>query len=59
MIEAAIQLDLITPEQAKTLVEKGKTLGEWPMEQEKGKAGKTRASSVKYESKGIPRESEI
>jgi hypothetical protein len=42
MIEAAIQLDLITPEQAKALVEKGKTLGEWLMEQEKGKAGETR-----------------
>ena len=42
MIEAAIQLDLITPEQAKALVEMGKTLGEWPMEQEKGKAGETR-----------------
>jgi hypothetical protein len=34
--------DLITPEQAKALVEKGKTLGEWLMEQEKGKAGETR-----------------
>jgi len=29
MIEAAIQMDLITPEQAEALVEKGKTLGEW------------------------------
>src|SRR5882757_978031 len=29
MIEAAIQLDLITPEQAEALVEKGKTLSEW------------------------------
>jgi hypothetical protein len=42
MIEAAIQLDLITPEQAKALVEKGKTLGEWLMEQEKGNAGETK-----------------
>jgi hypothetical protein len=33
MIEAAIQLDLITPEQAEVLVEKGKTLGAWIMEQ--------------------------
>jgi hypothetical protein len=33
MIEAAIQLDLITPEQAEALVEKGKTLSEWIMEQ--------------------------
>jgi hypothetical protein len=37
MIEAAIQLDLITPEQAKALVEKGKTLGEWLMEQRRAK----------------------
>ena len=29
MIEAAIQLDLITPEQAEALVKKSKTLGEW------------------------------
>jgi hypothetical protein len=42
MIEAAIHLDLITPEQAEALVKKGKTLGEWLMAQEKGKAGKTR-----------------
>ena len=42
MIEAAIQLDLITPEQAKALVEKGKTLGEWLMEQEarEGQSGR-------------------
>ena len=33
MIEAAIQLDLITPEQAEVLVEKGKTLNAWIMEQ--------------------------
>jgi hypothetical protein len=33
MIEAAIQLDLITPEQAEALVEKGKTLSEWITEQ--------------------------
>jgi hypothetical protein len=33
MIEAAIQLDLITAEQAEALVEKGKTLSEWIMEQ--------------------------
>jgi|ERR1700730_9734575 len=33
MIEAAIQLDLITPEQAEALVEKGKMLSEWIMEQ--------------------------
>jgi len=39
MMEAAIQLDLITPEQAEALVEKGKTLGEWLVEQEKGEAG--------------------
>lgn len=40
MLEAAIQLDLITPEHAAALVEKGKTLGEWLVEQEDGKAGK-------------------
>jgi hypothetical protein len=38
MLEAAIQMDLITPEQAEALVEKGKTLGEWLVEQEKGVA---------------------
>jgi hypothetical protein len=42
MMEAAIQLDLITPEQAEALVEKGKTLGEWLVEQEEGKADKAR-----------------
>jgi hypothetical protein len=42
MIEAAIQMDLITPEQAEALVEKGKTLGEWLVEQEKGKAVEAR-----------------
>ena len=42
MIEAAIQLDLITPEQAEALVKKSKTLGEWLVAQEKGKQGKTR-----------------
>jgi hypothetical protein len=42
MMEAAIQLDLITLEQAEALVEKGKTLGEWLVEQEKGEAGKAR-----------------
>jgi hypothetical protein len=42
MIEAAIQLDLITPEQAKALVKRGKTLGEWLVAREKGEAGKTR-----------------
>jgi hypothetical protein len=42
MMEAAIQLDLITPEQAEALVEKGKTLGEWLLEQEKGEAGKAK-----------------
>jgi hypothetical protein len=38
MLEAAIQMDLITPEQAEALVEKGKTLGEWLVEQEAGVA---------------------
>ncbi|MGZ5899639.1 MAG: hypothetical protein ACXWLB_12865 [Reyranella sp.] len=42
MMEAAIQLDLITPEQAEALVEKGKTLGEWLVEQEEAKADKAR-----------------
>jgi hypothetical protein len=42
MLEAAIQLDLITPEHAAALVEKGKTLGEWLVEQEEGKAGKAK-----------------
>jgi len=40
MLEAAIQLDLITPEQAAALIDKNKTLGEWLVEQEDGKAGK-------------------
>jgi hypothetical protein len=47
MIEAAIQLDLITPEQAEALVEKGKTLGEWLVEQEKGEAGEPREGKQK------------
>jgi hypothetical protein len=42
MLEAAIQMDLITLEQAEALVEKGKTVGEWLVEQEKGEAGKAR-----------------
>jgi hypothetical protein len=42
ILEAAIQMDLITPEQAEALVEKGKTLGEWPVEREKGKAVEAR-----------------
>jgi hypothetical protein len=42
MLEAAIQLDLITPEQAAALVEKGATLGEWLVEHEDGKAGKAK-----------------
>jgi hypothetical protein len=42
MIEAAIQLDLITPKQAEALVEKGKTLGEWLLEQETDEAGEPR-----------------
>jgi hypothetical protein len=42
MMEAAIQLDLITPEQAEALAKKGKTVGEWLVEQEKGEAGKAR-----------------
>jgi hypothetical protein len=43
MLEAAIQMDLITPEQAEALVEKGKTVGEWLVEQgEAGKAGKVK-----------------
>jgi hypothetical protein len=42
MLEAAIQLDLITPEHAAALVEKGKTLGEWLVEQEEGNAGKAK-----------------
>ena len=40
MIEAAIQLDFISVEQAETLVKKGKTLGEWLAEQEKGEPRK-------------------
>ena len=35
-------MDLITPEQAEALVEKGKTLGEWLVEKEKGKAVEAR-----------------
>ncbi len=35
-------MDLITLEQAEALVEKGKTVGEWLVEQEKGEAGKAR-----------------
>jgi hypothetical protein len=42
MLEAAIQLDLITPEQAAALIDKSKTLGEWLVEQEDGKADKAK-----------------
>jgi hypothetical protein len=34
-MEAAIQLDLITPEQAAALIERGKTVGEWLVEHDK------------------------
>ncbi len=47
MIEAAIQLDLITSEQAEALVEKGKTLGEWLVEQKKVEAGEAREAKQK------------
>jgi len=42
MLEAAIQLDLITLRQAEALVEKGKTVGEWLVEHGKAEAGKAR-----------------
>jgi hypothetical protein len=42
MMEAAIQLDLITPGQAETLVETGKTLKEQLVENKKGEAGPAR-----------------
>jgi hypothetical protein len=51
MIEAAIQLDFISLEQAETLVKKGKTLGEWLAEQEKGEPRK--------EKKGKPATGEV
>ena len=38
MMEAAIQLNLITPGQAEALVEKGKTFEEWLVENRKGEA---------------------
>jgi hypothetical protein len=38
MMEAAIQLDLITPEQAAALIERGKTLAKWLVEQDKSVA---------------------
>jgi hypothetical protein len=38
MMEAAIQLDLITPEQAAALIERGKTLAGWLVEQDKSVA---------------------
>ena len=47
MIEAAIQLDLITPEQAEALVEKGKTLSEWIMEQKSVELGEPREGKQK------------
>jgi hypothetical protein len=37
-IEAAIQLDLITLDQAAELIERGKTVGEWLVEQDKSVA---------------------
>jgi hypothetical protein len=42
MMEAAIQLDLITPRQAEALVEKGKTLEGWLVENKEGEAGPAR-----------------
>jgi hypothetical protein len=47
MMEAAIQLNLITLEQAEALSNKGKTVGEWLVEQEKAEAGKGRKVKVK------------
>jgi len=47
MIEAAIQLDLITPEQAEALVEKGKTLSEWIMERKSVELGEPREGKQK------------
>jgi hypothetical protein len=47
MIEAAIQLDLITLEQAEALVEKGKTLSEWIMEQKTVELGEPREGKQK------------
>jgi hypothetical protein len=47
MIEAAIQLGLITPEQAEALVEKGRTLGEWMVEQRRVETGKPREGKQK------------
>jgi hypothetical protein len=48
MIEAAIQLDLITPEQAEALVEKGTTLSEWISEQsvEMNEPGKSKQKKM-------------
>jgi hypothetical protein len=48
MIEAAIQLDLITPEQAEALVEKGTTLSEWITEQsvEMNEPGKSKQKKM-------------
>jgi hypothetical protein len=37
-IEAAIQMDLITLEQAAALIERGKTVGEWLVQQDKSVA---------------------
>ena len=42
MVEAAIQLEVITPEEAKALVEKGQTLSEWMTERESVQMGKPR-----------------
>jgi hypothetical protein len=45
MLEAAIQMDLITPEQAEALVEKGKTLGEWLWRRRRAKRSRPEMSN--------------
>lgn len=47
MMESAVQLNLITPEQAEVLIEKGKTLGEWMVEQDRGEMGEVRTGKQK------------
>ena len=47
MMESAIQMDLITPAQAEVLIEKGKTLGEWMVDQDRGEMGELKTSKQK------------
>ena len=47
MMESAIQLNLITSEQAEVLIEKGKSISEWIKEQDRGEMGELKTGKQK------------